>query len=145
MTPPAGETHISWQVSAEWKPDGCISVWRRGERGAADRYGNRAGPSSGEKPGWLKELRRNSGTLKNFGLDPMSSGKPFRLGNNAVLWPALDNIFALFSHLKKKSGFFNSIPAKIIFFSEGENKGMIEYAFTSRIKCANRCKLPSIL
>ena len=54
------------------------------EGGAADRYGNRAGPSNGEKPGWLRELRPNSGTLKNFGLDPMSSGKPFRLGNNPV-------------------------------------------------------------
>lgn len=85
MTPPAGETHIPWQVSAKWKPDGCVSVWRRGEREAADRSGNRAqGPSSGEKPGWLRELRWNGGTLKNFGLDPKSSGKPLRLGNNAV-------------------------------------------------------------
>ena len=116
MTPPAGETHISWQVSAEWKPDGCVSVWRRGERGPADRYGNRAGPSSGEKPGWLKELRRNGGTLKNFGLDPMSSGKPFRLGNNAVLWPCTGQYFCLVFSFKKKKWIFQFHTCQNNFF-----------------------------
>lgn len=75
-----------------------------GEREAADRsWEQSTGPSSGEKPGWLRELRRNGGTLKNFGLDPKNSGKPLRLGNNAVFMALHWTIFLpCFLILKKK-------------------------------------------